>query len=471
MKCLLAPLLILLAGCAQLPVDLPPRPELRTADTAAAMASTSGGIDHQEPRAKMDAWWQGFGRSDLDHLIETALSDQPGLAAARARLDAAEQAERLASLAAGIQYSTDAALTRQRLSDNGLLPISLVGKTYTQANLTQTVSYDLDWWGRNRSLLRAARGEHQAALDEAAAVRLDVAASVADAYFAWADISARLAQARELAHCRRQQVDLLQHRYTIGLDAAQPGLDARRKLDLDEDHVKQLEYLDLSWRYRLSALIGNDPDHADDLPMPRLDASLPSLPTRLPLGWLARRPDIASLRDRIEAASARSDAARAEFYPDLDLKLMVGVESLDLARLFDAGSVVGAAGLALHLPLFNSGTLQARLGLREAEYRSAVAAYNRAILDAARQSADAYALAASLEERSRSQRSALSETEQIHALAAKRVVLGLSSSLDEIEARSNLLLQRMNDTETQAARLRAHVALVRAIGGDANLED
>lgn len=471
MKRLLPALLVWLGGCAQLPVDLPPRPELKTADTAATMASLSGGIASREPGTTAETWWHGFGRSDLDHLIERALSDQPGLAAARARLDAAKNAERLASLQAGIQYSTDAALTRQRLSDHGLLPVSLVGKTYTQANLAQTVSYDLDWWGRNRSLLRAARGEHQAALDEAAAVRLDVAASVADAYFAWADVSDQLAQARELVRCRRQQADLLQHRYTLGLDAAQPGLDAHRKLDLDEDHVKQLEYLDRSWRYRLSALIGNDPDHAGDLSPPRLDASLPSLPASLPLGWLARRPDIAALRDRIEAASARSDAARAEFYPDLDLELMVGVESLDLGSLLDAGSVVGSAGLALHLPLFNSGTLQARLGLREAEYRSAVAAYNRAVLDAARQSVDAYALAASLEERIRSQRSALGETEQMHALAAKRVALGLSSSMDELEARSNLLLQRMNDTGTRAARLRAQVALFRAIGGDASLED
>lgn len=471
MRRLLAAVLMLCSGCAHLPGHPPPRPQMKTADATATMASLAAGIVNQEPRAAADTWWQGFGRIDLNRLIDSALSGQPDLAAAQARLDAAKHAEHLARLEGGLQYSTDASLARHRLSDHGLLPVSVVGKLYTQADISQTVSYDLDWWGRNRSLLRAARDDHRAALDEVAAVRLDIAAAVADAYFAWAETAVQLAQVRELARCHRQQLDLLQHRHALGLDAAQPGLDARRKLDLDADRISQLEFLDRSWRYRLSALIGSDPDHAGELPTPSLDARLPELPDSLPLGWLARRPDIASLRDRIEAASARSDAARAEFYPDLDLKLMAGTESLDLGRLLDAGSVVGTLGLALHLPLFNTATLQARLGMREAEYRAAVATYNQAILDAARQSAEAYALVVSLEQRSRSQRSALTEAEQMHALAEQRAVLGLSSSLASLEAESVLLLQRISDSETRAARLRAHVALFRAIGGDTNLED
>lgn len=466
MKRLALSALALLGGCALLPQDLPPRPQLKTPAMAVTVAALTGNAFREDQAAPAQAWWQGFGRADLDRLIETALRDQPDLAAAQARVETANRAERLARLDAGLHYGTDASLTRNRLSDNGLLPTSMVGKMYTQADVSQSIAYDLDWWGKNRALLRAARDEHHAASEELAAVRLDIAAAVADAYFAWGDAAARLTLARDLVRSRGKELELYQHRYTLGLDSVHRSLDARRQLDLAEDRVNQLEYLDRSWRFRLSALIGTDPDHAGELPAPSLDARLPELPASLPLGWLAGRPDIASLRDRIAAASARSDAARAEFYPNLDLKLLVGFESLDLGKLLTSGSAMGTLGLALHLPLFNSGTLQARLGMREAEYAAAVAAYNRAILDAARQSVDAYALSASLEQRGRMQRSALSQTEQIHALAEKRQALGLTNPLDAIEAESTLLGQRMNDTEIQAARLRARVALFRATGGD-----
>lgn len=464
-------MLLLAGGCAQLPADLPPRPQPLVARTSETLAGLSGEFGGRGSAVVSDAWWEDFGRPDLDRMIETALHDQPDLTIARARLEAAARIERLASLDADLRFGTDFALARHRLSENGLLPVGMVGRLYTQTEVSQTVSYDLDWWGRNSALLRAAGSERRAARNEAAAVRLDIAAAVADGYFAWAGVSARLLRARDLAANRRRQVDLLLHRHSLGLDGANPGLQARRQLDLEEDLVRQLEYQERSLRYRLSALLGQDPDHAGGLPTPSLEARLPALPTSLPLDWLARRPDIAALRERIEAASARSDAARAEFYPNLDLRLMIGLESLDLARLLKVGSVVGALGPALHLPLFETRTLQTRLGLREAEYHGAVAAYNRAILDAARQGADAYALVASLEQRSRSQRAALAEAERIRTLAEHRRALGLAGPLDTLEADNLLLGQRMSDSDTRASRLRARVALFRAIGGGANPEN
>lgn len=465
----LALLLLVLSGCAIFPRDLPPRPEIKTPEVEATTASLARVETPSENAEATQVWWESFGRPDLNQLIETALREQPDLTAAQARIEAASRAERLANLEFNRpQYSTDASLTRHRLSDNGLFPTSFTGKLYTQMLASQSISYDLGWWSRNRSLLRAARSESQAVQEEAAAVQLDISTAVADTYFAWAGVLAQIEHSRELVRCRRQELDLREQRYELGLDAASPGLDARRKLDLEEDLLNQLEYLELAWRYRLSALIGSDPDHASELPTPILDASMSDLPEHLPLGWLARRPDIAALRSRIEAASARSDAAKAEFYPNLDLRLMAGLDSVDLAQFIDSQSIMGAVGVTVHLPLFNTSHLRARLGIREAEYSHAVSVYNRAVLDGARQSADAYALIASLEQRSQSQRSALNETEKIRDLAKKREEFGLAGPLDTLEAESALLGQRLRETETQAARLRARVALFRAIGGNTN---
>jgi multidrug efflux system outer membrane protein len=464
--------LLVLAGCAQLPHDLPPRPVLQAPETATTLAALAKLSGQDRDRQRLPAhWWGSFESTDLNQLIDAAMKDAPDLAAAQARLRAAEQATRLARLDAQVHYETDASSVREHLSKNGLFPPPIGGSTFTQTDITQNFSYTLDWWGKNRALVQAAGNELQAARDEAAAVNQTLAAAVADTYFAWADVETRLAATRTLEQIHRKERDLLKARFDLGLDSALPLIDARKNLDLDEDRIHGLAYLEHSLRYRMSALIGAGPDQAAALPTPDLKARLAPLPARLPLDWLARRPDVAALHSRVEAASDRSDAARADFYPNLDLRMMVGLETLDLGKLLQAGSLSASIGPALHLPIFNSRTLKAKLVMREADYAATVAAYNRTILEAARQAADAYALIASLERRSQAQQQALKETEQTRALATQRHQLGLASPLDALEADSAVLGQRMNDIEIQAARLRARVALFKALGGDATLKD
>jgi NodT family efflux transporter outer membrane factor (OMF) lipoprotein len=465
-------LLILgLTGCAQLPHDLPARPTLKTPEAAVTMATLTESIAQTGKSDASRHWWQTFGLAELDQLIDTALKGNPDIDAVQARLWQAAQAERLVRLDTLVHYSTDATLVREHLSENGLFPPPIGGSSFTQTDITENLSYNLDWWGKNRALVSAAGNERQAAQDQAEAVRLTVAAAVADAYFAWVDVHTQLTLARELEQCHRQENTLLKARLDLGLDSAQPLIDARKRLDLDEDRIQQFEYRDQALRFRLSALIGSDPDHTADLPSPNLDARIPPLPVTLPLGWLAMRPDIAALRSQIEAAADQSTATKADFYPNLDLRMMVGLETLDLAKLFRAGSISASAGPALHLPIFNTNTLRAKLGMREADYAAAVAAYNSAILEAARQTADSYALIASLERRSQAQQKALNETRQTLVLAEQRRKLGLAGPIDTLEASSAVLTQRMNDIETQTARLRAHVALYKALGGDSTTKD
>ncbi len=472
MKRLLPGLFLVLAACAQLPRDLPARPALKAPETAATLTALSGESELEaQTQPSQEHWWTSFGLTSLNQLIETALKDAPDLAAAQARLRSADQAERLTRLDAQMHYSTDASISRERMGRNGLFPPPNDSSTFTLTDITQNLSYPLDWWGKNRALVKAAGNEQQAARDEAAAIRQTLAAAVADTYFAWADVEARLVAARALARSHQKERTLLQARFDLGLDSAQPLINVRKKLDLDEDQTRGLEYLARSLRYRMSALIGSDPDHAASLPTPALDAQLPPLPAKLPLDWLAQRPDVAALRSQVEAASDRSAAAKADFYPNLDLRMMVGLETLDLGKLFQANSLSASIGPALHLPIFNRQTLSAKLGMREADYAASVAAYNRAILEAARQAADAYALIASLEHRSQAQQQALLETEKARSLAAQRQQFGLASPLDTLEADSALLDQRMQDIEIRAARLRARVALFKALGSDALNKD
>jgi outer membrane protein TolC len=288
---------------------------------------------------------------------------------------------------------------------------------------------------------------------------------VADAYFAWADARAHLDLINQLATRHRREHALLKARFDLGLDAARPAIEAQKQLDLDEDQMRALEYLDRSSRFRLAALIGADPDHVGEVPTPRLDGRLVDLPAALPLDWLSRRPDVAALRARVEAAADLSQAARADFYPNIDLRLMLGLETLDLGKLLQAGSLTGSLGPALHLPLFNTATLTARLNQREAEYAASVAAYNRVVLEGASEAADAYALEHSLAQRAQAQARAAQQARTTFDLARHREELGLTTPLDALAADAAVLERQQGESTIRAARLRARVQLYKALGG------
>lgn len=460
---------VIFAGCAALPTDLPPRPAIMEPEASRTVAALAHEAHTVPADTSGEPWWRAFAITELSQLEEQALQANPDLVTATARLEAASRAESLARLDAGVHYSTDASVVRQRLSENGIFPPPIGGSTFTQSDLNQSFAYTLDPWGRKRSLLQAAGAETRVARAQDEAVRLTLTAAVADAYFAWADGVEELALVRAMADRHQREYEFARSRFDLGLDGSQQVHDARQRLDLDADRLHGLEYLDRANRYRLAALLGLDPDHATQLPEPRLADRVPTLPSSLPLDALAHRPDVLARRAGLDAAEAKSAASRAEFYPNIDLKATIGLESLDLATLLKSGSLAYAVGPALHLPLFNARTLQAQLGMREADVSAAVGDYNHAILEAARQVADRYALNTSLDRREVAQRHALDEMTQTRNLTDKRLALGLARPQEAVESELAVLDQQLNATRLRASRLRARVALAEALGGQTHV--
>jgi outer membrane protein, multidrug efflux system len=455
-------MLLATVACAPLPADLPQRPEMVSprAETVAMPNAGSKQIDWLSA-----PWWRAFGDETLDGLMARALTGNPSLLAAKSRIDAAQRMERLAQINAGVNAQASVSAERSRLTANGIFPPPIGGSRYTQEDASTAVTYAFDWWGRNRALITAATGDAAAASAEADAARLAVSALVADAYFTLADATARAAMACESAEQRRQALRLLNVRLARGLDAADRVRHAESALAQDNDQCLLLDYQARAARYRLAALLGEGPDAATTLPLANLDDPLP-LPTALPLDWLAARPDVAAQRHRAEAEAARNDAVRAEFYPNIDLTLLAGLQSIEFAKWLERGSFNGSFGAAIHIPLFNTRTLQAKLGLAEAAYAAAVADYNRTVLDATRQAADNYALSVSLAQRVTLLGDALASAERAASLAETRKQRGLSSQLELLDNRIAVLAIRQADVQLRAARLRATVALAQALGGD-----
>jgi multidrug efflux system outer membrane protein len=448
-----------IAACA----GLPPKPKPLALPAEAPLAGDDLAVGGSWPAAD---WWAKYQDPTLNRLIEMALGTSPSLATAGARFDSARESVRVAGAAAGAHVDAVSDFNRQRLSDNGLFPPELLGfHWYNLMDLGLQASYTFDWWGKQRFAVEAAVDQARAARAERSAAALALASSIADGYFGWQADQARLTLARErLAAVQREGM--------LSMERVRAELDSPDALHATDSAVaaarEQIALLEGSAKLRIVALAALVGQPVADLPafaakpLPALGGALPD-DVRLDL--LSRRADITASRWRVEAAERNLDVARAEFYPDISINALLGVQSIEIGRLLEYGSRVPQVGAAIHLPLFDAGRLKGRYGATQAAVESAVAGYRDTLVSAARDVATEALTRAQLSAE-RAQRAAQVDAAQQHrASAAARVRQGVADARTELSATESWIEQRDALVQLDAAALSADIGLQRALGG------
>ncbi|GAP34669.1 efflux transporter outer membrane subunit [Piscinibacter sakaiensis] len=444
----------LLAGCAALPTGAPPPHALRTVPPAAAAA------DWPERNA-----WDRWDDPVLAGLIATAQARQPSLQQVRARLAQAAAAVDATRAAEGLQGSLAVDLTRQRFTENGLVPPPLAGSVAWNNGATLNLGWEWDLFGRQRAALAAALGQQRAAEAEAQAAAVLLSANVAAAYVALARAVEGRALTESALAQRRQVLALVRQRIAAGLDTTVELRQAEGVIAQTEvERAAADEQIQRS-RHALAELTGQAPDALAGLAPTLQPVQAQSLPAGLPADLLGRRADLVAQRWRVEAALREVDVARAQFYPNVNLVAFAGLSSLGLDSLLKAGSLSAGLGPALRLPVFDGGRLRANLAGRRAEVDAAVEAYNATLLRALREVADEVASLQGIERQQEAQARALAAAESAFALATQRYEAGLGNFLIVLTAESNVLAQRRALVELKARHLGAEAALSRALGG------
>lgn len=413
-----------------------------------------------------DAWWHSYGDPQLDQLIQEALAGNPTLEIAQARLRTAQSQVTSAKSARLPLTSLDAEVERQRYPAKGLYPPPYAGGSFNDGRIALDLSWEIDFWGRERARIEAARAGVRAAEADHAAARLALAVAVTKAYVQL-DFAHNLHDVAQSNLDQQTAIrDLTQQRVSAGLENTARVKQSESMLALTRASLEEAQSNINLARNELAALVGSGPDRTLNLQRPHLSAPQHlTMPASLPVDLLGRRPDVVAARWRVEAASQGVAAAKASFYPNVSLTAFAGLQAIGLDNLLQASDRTYGAGPALNLPLFNRGALRGALQANEAQYDIAVGEYNQTLLDSVHQVADVVAHWQSLERESAEQQIAAEAAQRSYELTRQRYGAGLDNYLSVLSSQNQVLLTQALHAALAARRLSYSVDLIRALGG------
>ena len=452
----------LASGCAQIP-RLDPPPAIRKIDDLGSSNSFAAPVAAWPG----DQWWRAYGDPQLDVLIEEALHNAPDLDLARARLRAATAQVQGTGATRRPEVTASAEIAEAKQSYDFLVPRQALPQGWNgYGAATLNMSYELDFWGKNRAALAAAVSEQRAAEVEVAQTRLILSTSVASAYAGLLHLYTLRDNAADTLGLRMQTVALFRQRHQFGLETLLSVRQVETRQAAAKGDLLVIDERIGLQRNAIAALLGAGPDRGLEITRPKVAwAGSQGLPSNLSLELLGRRPDIVAARLRTEAAAHRIDQRKAGFYPSVNLLAFAGFQSVGIDNLFKSTSQSGAAGGAISLPIFNTDRLQGQFKGARAEYDAAVATYNGTLSTALREVADAATSRMSLDQELAAARAAVAAAAEAHQLVSSRYEGALATYLDVLSAEDSLISARRSEAELETRALILDVSLVRALGG------
>lgn len=414
-----------------------------------------------------DLPWREFIRdAKLQNVIELALANNRDLHGALADIQAARAQYRIQRADAMPWIDADVSATRSRSLGNfaNTSRTPLESEIYT-ANIGLS-AFEIDLFGRVRSLSNAALESYLATEEAARATRISLIAETARAYLALAAHNSQLELSRRTLESARRSMEVTRKRLEAGVASR---LDVRQAETIYQqaraDHASTTASIAQD-RNALELLAGTR--LADEL----LPAELPDnhqwladVPAGLSSSVLLSRPDVLQAEHRLKSANANIGAARAAFFPTLSLTASTGLASTELSDLVSKGASIWSVAPRVVLPIFNGGANLASLAYANAQRDLYVSQYELAIQTAFKEVADALAVRGTIQEQLDAQRALVDAAADSYQLAEARYTKGVDTFLNALDAQRTLYNA---EKSLVSARLTASdniVTLYRVLGG------
>ena len=442
--------------------------------------ATSGlKINYEEASWPKEEWWHNYKNVELNRLITKALQDNQNLKKAGETLQAADASVRVAGAKLLPSLQSDYWARQSRNPIRGVVasynPLQ-GGLEKTAFFLTPFVmTWELDFWGKNRAALEAAIGVATAQTAEFEQTRLLLTTGVTRAYVRGYAYSKQLEITTELVSLRKELLTLAETRFETGLDTADGIQMARSDYESSIRREATVRAALTIQQDALARMIGEGPDATRGIftNQKNLVLSIPKIPKHLPIELLAHRPDLAAALSRAEAAAERIHLAKTLFLPSMDLSVASGIEasvttssmSLLSSRLFTPGASGFSVVPGFHLPIFQAGRLTGTLEIQRAEYDQAVNSYNETLLQSAQQVADSLANIKRATTEFEAQNHLVQAANNQLQLAQTRLQDGLKDRREILMEQIDLLESKFIQKTLDGDRMVASVDLYQALGG------
>ena len=454
------------SGCT-----LAPRYARPDAPVPARFANAATSAQAAPDPVAMPAWQDVFIDPRLQRVISLALDNNRDLRVAMLDIDKARAQYRIQRAALLPAVDATGQLDRGRVSDAG----SETGRSQVTRNYDAqigTSSWEIDLFGRLRSLKREQLETWLATDETQRGVRLSLVGEVASDWLAVANAQRQLELARQTLASQEATLKLVAYRHddgiASGLDLAQVQTSVESaRADVARQSTVLAQAIDA-----LQLVVGAPVDIALLPGAGDFDAgiALALLPADLPASVLLRRPDVLAAEHALKAANADIGAARAAFFPSLSLTAGTGRSSDALSTLFSAGSRTWSFVPSITAPIFHAGALKASLDASKIGKQVSIAQYEKAIQSAFADVADALAERDHLAERMTAQQALVAATQRAYTLADARYRSGVDGYLQVLDAQRALYAARRDLIGLQAEEAGNRVTLYEVLGGGADAQ-
>lgn len=454
-----------LGGCA----TMAPKYTQPAAPVPAAWSGSPSSPTHigtSVPKQIADIHWQEFFvEAPLRKVITLALENNRDLRVAALTIERYRALYQIQS--ADLLPKVDAAAGAgfQRIPED----LSSTGRSLTTRQYSAGLgvsSYELDLFGRVRSLKEQALEQYLATEQALRAVQISLVSQVAASYLTLAADRERLKLAKDTLASQQESFKLISSRFTAGVSSALDMQQARTSVEAARVDIARYTSLAAQDENALSLAVGSQVP-AELLPY-ALSATLTALkeiPPGLSSEVLLRRPDILQAEGQLKAANANIGAARAGLFPRITLVSSVGLGSDELGGLFKAGSFAWSFAPKISLPIFDGGSNKANLKAAEVNRDIMVAQYEKAIQTAFREVADALAQLGTIDEQVSAQQALTDATTERYNLSQARFDKGVDSHLNVLDSQRALYGAQQNLISVRLSRLANMVTLYKVLGG------
>jgi len=468
--CLSLGTLIYIAGCTLAPQYSRPEAPVPAAWPSGPAYGQAAG--EQADKAIADIPWQEFFIDPkLRELIALALENNRDLRVAALNIEKSRAQYRIRRSDLFPKIDANAGATYQRLAEDFSGTGQAMNVDQYSLDLGMS-SYELDLFGRVRSLKDQALEQFFATAQARRSMQISLVAEVAANYLVLAADQELLKLARDTLENQQSAYDLIRSRYDAGISSALDLYQARTSVDAARVDIARYTTFVAQDENALNLVVGSAVP-ADLLPAALSETltALKELQPGLPSDVLLSRPDILQAEHLLKGANANIGAARAAFFPRITLVSSVGFGSEDLSGLFKSGSFGWKVAPQISVPIFQGGANVANLQAAEVDRDIAVAQYEKAIQTAFREVADALAQHGTIDEQLEAQQSLTDATAESYRLSSARYEKGVDSYLNVLDSQRSMYGAQQNLITVRLSRLNNLVTLYKVLGGGAKEDE